>query len=252
MLRFYDTNTITKVEVEDSSDGVEKAYAAGLVPSVTTVLGVFHPEYIINWNIRNSIKHYMKCGDVETAVNYRDRTSSDFGSVCHNLLEYYLSDEGIPEGISYDDAYQLHLKTVVPLFKWVDLHVEEVIFTEESFADKELGYAGTADMLILMKDGTQMLLDLKCKKHRKEYPMTPSLSYLYQLSAYRNHFKKKYGDMEIGNVLIAAPVGNGTKTPRLRYYPYIGKDWSEGFNTSYKLWKMEYLDEIPDYSLELM
>jgi hypothetical protein len=247
-LRFYDTRTIERVDVPE--DEVSVALQKGLVPSVSTVLGLFYPEHILNWNIRNSIKHYIANGNVEDAVYFRNTESADFGTVCHSLLEYYLG-EGIPDGIYYDLDYKRHLSAVRPLFDWIDKNVEEVIFTESSFADPELKYGGTADLMVLLKDKRYMLLDLKCKKHRSAYPMKPNLGYVCQLSAYRQHFKKEFGEMEIGNLLIAAPIGNGLKTPRLRFWDYTGLDWMHGFDVAYRLWLHEFTDELPDFVCEI-
>lgn len=266
-MRFYRANTCERIEFDDKETA--KALKEGYVPSVSTILGIIHKEFLEKWIIKNCLNHYKISGNLEKAKAFRDNSSAEFGTCCHSILEGYsqgngfevLSETRLKETESGDleevniivgvkganwtvECTQDHITAVTPALDWVDKNVDEFIFVEKQFADGELGYGGTADMLLILKTGEFLLGDLKCKKNSWKFPIHPSVEYKYQLSAYRNHFKKEYGDMMIGNLLIASPFG-ANQSP---YYPFIKpeiyghKDWTEGFNAAYRLWIEQYIN----------
>lgn len=236
-MRLYSPETLERTVAEHYE--VPKYLREGLVPSVTEILAIINEgEHLTNWMIKQSLHYYEQTGDLQQALSYRNTQSADFGSVCHALAEQHLT------GIECEEQYTgLHLKTVEKFCRWADENIDSVKFTEKFFADSQLGYGGTADMLIVLKDGRQMLADLKFKKHSKAYPMTPSIGYKYQLSAYRNHFKKEFGEMGLMNLLSSSPFGN-IKTPTLIVFDYgYDRDWTEGFECAKKLWWEKYGEE---------
>jgi hypothetical protein len=233
-MRFYSPETLKRVEVDEK--GIAEALASGLVPSVSEVLSILDKgEHLLKWKIKNCLNFYERTGDREGAESYQDTTSADYGTVCHGLAEAYLENKE-PE-VEYT---QSHVKTIEPFKRWVDDNVQELVFSEKFFADGELGYGGTADMLLKLKDGTLLLGDLKVKKESKNFPLKPNIEYLYQLSAYRAHFKKEYGDMEIGNLLLVSPFTYGfskaVPIPRIDPFIYYGQDWTDSFQAAFRLW----------------
>jgi hypothetical protein len=235
-MRLYSPESLERVVVDNQN--VAEHLRMGLVPSVTEILGIINEgEHLTRWMIKQSLHYYEQTGDLNIALEYRNTQSADFGTVCHALAEQHLT------GIECEEEYTpLHVKTVLPFTKWADANIDSLVFTEKFFADGELGYGGTADMLVKLKDGRQVLADLKFKKHSKAYPMKPSTNYKYQLSAYRNHFKKEFGDMDTMNFLCSSPFGV-IKTPTLIIFDYKNRDWTEGFECAKKLWWEKYGEE---------
>jgi hypothetical protein len=207
----------------------------GYLPSVTTILGVIRTPYIEEYIVRNCLDHYQAYEDYRAALSYRDNEAADFGTVCHALLESHL--KGTPCNL---ESNHLHHQTCGPLWRWIEENIEQVLFCEERFADNELGYSGTADLLVLLRDGRQMLLDLKTKKNSPKYPMEPDMGCRYQLSAYLKHFEKSYGKMGIANLFLASPFGY-LPEPRLSFVDYGEGDFFDGFEAAHKLWKEQNL-----------
>jgi hypothetical protein len=206
----------------------------GYVPSVTTILSVIRAGYVDEYLIRQCLEHYEAFHDFKAAVSYRDDKAADFGTVCHALVEARLS--GKECAVEHDHRHQ---QTCEPLWCWIDENIEQVLFTECQFADNALGYGGTSDLLALMKDGRQMLLDLKTKRNSPKFPLGPDMGCKYQLSAYRKHFQKLYGPMGIGNLFLASPFGY-LPQPRLAVFDYGDSDWMDGFEAAHKLWREQH------------
>ncbi|MDQ3813667.1 MAG: hypothetical protein M3347_06915 [Armatimonadota bacterium] len=232
-MRFYDPHTCSRIEME----GALVALSQGLVPSVTTILSIIRSPHLEEWLIRRALDYYRRTGDYEGALEYEDTRAADFGTVCHALLESYLT--GTPCQEPHD---RRHRQALQPLLAWIDRNATEVLFCEACFADVELGYGGTADLLLRLKTGRPLLCDLKTKKHSQRFPMQPDISYKYQLSAYRRYFQKVYGEMHIANLLLASPFGYDA-TPRLIVCDYGAEDWTTGFTPAHRLWLEQVYDQ---------
>lgn len=209
---------------------VATALRWGYVPSVTTILSIIRAGYLDDYLIRQSLEHFSAFQDFKAALAYRDNKAADFGTVCHALMEAHLTGREC----ALEHGY-LHHQTCEPLWRWLDEHVQEVLFCEQQFVDNELGYGGTADLLALMKDGRQMLLDLKTKRNSPHFPLQPDAGCKYQLSAYRHHFQKHYGPMGIGNLFLASPFGY-LPQPKIAYFDYGDSDWTDSFEAAHRLW----------------
>jgi len=229
-MRLYCPETCERLEVREDWE-VWAALEKGFVPSVTEILDIINEgEYLMKWYIKNCVEHYIKNGDKAEALAYKDTTSADFGSICHNLAEAYV--QNLPFTCEYTDK---HLKMVQPYFEWVDENVDSAIFCEEFFADATLGYGGTADQLLRLKNGELLLADLKFKKNSFKFPMKATVKNKYQLSAYRNHFQPIFGKMRICNFILASPFG-WDRNPKIKVYDYGYDDWTSGFEAAKYLW----------------
>lgn len=233
-MRFYrqhpdDPFACQRIELE-KPEKVPSLLQAGYVPSVTTILGVIRHSFLEAWLIAESLQHFEEHGSFKAALTHRNTIAADFGTVCHALIESRL--KGTPCREAHDHR---HVNACEPLWSWMDANVEVVLWSEELFADGELGYGGTADLLVLMKDGRQILLDLKTKKHSPNFPLKADMACRYQLSAYRRHFQKVYGPMSIGNLFLASPLGY-LPQPRLLFVDYGEADWAAGFDAARHLW----------------
>jgi len=222
----YDLETLKKYDV----DNVMASMANGMVPSVTSILSIIRQEHLEHWFIRKCVERYIQTGEFAASVEYRDTSSAQFGTTAHSLIQAHLMSTACQT--LHDES---HVRAVQPLFKWIDQNVAEVLFCEQPFANKELGYGGTADFLFRLNDGRLLLGDAKFKKRSSKFEMLPDILYKYQLSAYRQHFRREYGDMDIANFLLASPLGSA-KYPLLRLYNYGENDWTAGFTAAQRLW----------------
>jgi len=226
---FYDQNSRRR-----NVSNVVSALQDGWVPSVTTILSVLRNEYLEHQVIHGCIERYQQTGDLIEAIEYRDTRADKFTTQCRALIKAHLS--ATPCQAPHDER---HIHAVQKLFRWIDLNVAEVIFCEQSFADSTLRYGGTADFLFRLHDGRLVLAGVKCKPNSPKLPMGPDIIDKYELSAYRQHFRQQYGEMELADFLLASPFGPSAY-PRLRVCEYGNYDWSEGFNAAYHLWLEQF------------
>lgn len=234
-MRFYrahksSPNGFKRLEIKNAATALQWGY----VPSVTTILSIIRAGYVDTYLIRQVLEHFEACHDFKAALAYRDNKAADFGTVCHALMEAHLTGN---ECLLEHD--RRHHQTCEPLWRWLDEHVGEVLFCEQQFADRELGYGGTGDLLVLTKDGRQMLLDLKTKRNSPNFPLQPDPGCKYQLSAYRRHFQKLYGPMGMGNLFLASPFGY-LPEPRVAFFDYKDDDWMESFEAVHRLWREQH------------
>lgn len=97
---------------------------------------------------------------------------------------------------------------VVSFRRWFDSQVDEVILSEERLTDPTLGYTGQIDLLVRLKEGVVVLVDLKT-------PVTSVQTWKMQLAAYRNLvIKAGYLPERCGSLQLS-PEG---KAPRMRWY----------------------------------
>lgn len=232
---------------------IEEGVAKGLFASVTTVLSQFIPKNVPPWMVKQAVqfqqrttldilrspdwRNYlqttyegrtdpqwvmaMTLNAVENVINeqsilavdFRNKEGSDFGSVCHALCANYVGNAPLPEGMEVGPE---HIKAVEPVFRWIDKHVAEQIYTEKAIVHKTLGYAGTMDCFAKLKDGTYCLYDFKFKKDSYKFPMHPDWTYALQLSAYARWIaderKIPIKDIRRCNILAAS------QTPGDKYY----------------------------------
>lgn len=241
-LRFYNCSNKERVNVKTPA-GIKKALKSGLVPSVSTILSAIRSPYLESWLMRQGMDYFIETGDYEGAFGFGEGESAAFGTQCHELLERQYGPGEVRLGEEDWQNYDIfpHLHAIEPVIHWFNENVEEVILSEKFFADGKLGYGGTTDMLVRLKskgiykhDGLYML-DFKCKKQWKTVPLKPTMSYKYQLAAYRKHFEKEYGIMGTMNLLFASPFGSKPE-PELAVFDYGLVDYFDGFLSAQKLW----------------
>lgn len=215
--KMYDT----KEDFGHLSDGdaIKTCLEMGLFPSVTTIFSIVNLPIINKWKKKNALLHFKENQNFEDAMAYEDTSSSELGTKYHDYLErFLLNDMKIPEGEDSDS-----IRMTAPFMNWAQKNIKEVIFTEKSFADAELGYAGTADFAYKDMEGNVVLGDFKFKKHSDRFPIKSSVEYACQLSAYEAHYKKTYGPMQRKNFLMNSGLGY-SKHPYMKIVEYT-KDY---------------------------
>lgn len=171
---------------------------AGIVlPSVTTVASATAPigktMALINWRKR--------VGDVE--ANRRTRNAVERGNWLHGVLEDQFNGEDIE---THFDAFPQYIPYYHSIESFLE-RIEEPLLVESAIAwfcpSREIGYAGTFDMLATMKDGTYALLDWKTSY--KEKPDYQLADYRMQLGAYTQAIEQMY-DIEIEQAFCAISI----------------------------------------------
>jgi len=117
------------------------------LPSVTTVLGAIRSLALEHWR--------GKLGNVE--ADRRMEEAADIGKAVHRLCHAYNIGQSfvIPDGIVGElfSAYR----------GWFAGNVDRVVFAEKVVVSRKYSYAGTADLLAVVKGDTiPAVIDIKC------------------------------------------------------------------------------------------
>lgn len=143
----------------------------------------------------------------ETAFHAGDtfaKASATFGTKVHSWLEHFALYKEFPalEEDAYSDVTKIY-KSVVQFVNDFGLGTDKVqIVKPELFLYHTLGYAGTAD-LVVMRDNKPYLIDYKATNSLK-------FQYLLQLSAYAAALKELYGlDIQKATLIRFDKSGNG-------------------------------------------
>lgn len=236
MSHYYDP--VTQKLVHDVTEA-DVALERGLVPSVTTILSIIHHEHVEKWKRKNALLHLQETEDLDAAILYEDKSASGFGSICHALVAKAIYGHPLDDGME-KEITELHVQCAQPAIDWVNRNCKHIVFSEKSFVDGTLGFAGTMDVLALMNDNSLLLFDFKWKKHSKKYPMKSCAEYRYQLSAYRRAAANLLGidwrEIKTGNLLLASGNNKWFEKPFLDPWMYEFTDWYHSFEAAKLLW----------------
>ena len=118
------------------------------LPSVTTILTALANEGVTAWKLR--------VGLAEASRISKDAT--DYGTSLHALVETV--NRGKRTSLSFEQRV-----IVQPYVDWLDTHVEHVIGVEKLLVSRRYGFAGTTDVVVVMKGDTDAtIVDLKSSK----------------------------------------------------------------------------------------
>lgn len=176
----------------------------GLIPSVTTILGVMSKEALTTWKVNQAILAALKspkqdtesedyyCRRIADASMEQVAEAADLGSEIHAALETYLTggDKPSAELLVY----------VQPVLDWFASTRIRVVSCEKTLVDLHNGYAGTADVLFAYGKTGRGVLDFKTRKTTPGKKVEPYDGQAMQLAAYA---AAEYGVDHIDDVLIA-------------------------------------------------
>ena len=197
-LKRYDPNRLQinkkRYYVSDDLPNVDPGV---VLPSVTTVASATAPigktMALINWRKR--------VGDAE--ANRRTRNAVERGNWLHGVLEDQFNGEDIEVHFDQFPQYIPYYASIESFLERID----EPQLVESAIAwfcpSRQIGYAGTFDMLATMEDGSYALLDWKTSY--KEKPDYQLADYRMQLGAYAQAIEQMY-DIEIDQAHCAISI----------------------------------------------
>lgn len=176
-----------------------------MVPGVTSIISQF---------VKTTIGGYDYYVDTYTGNNVWASTfeqGADHGRAVHDAIKYDLSPKGVDEESLHPDI----MAALNQFRAWRDEHVQEIISCEEMGYSEKYGYAGTWDLVVLLKrkyGGQLSLTDIKTGAHRFSGPQTAAYETIYREI-------KKYRGRMLRNSLEIPKDGNW-----VRYVPENSKD----------------------------
>ena len=218
---------------------VRDARKLGLLPSVTNVLNVINKPELVEWKMTQAVLAALTLprldGEGEDAfakrvvedAQSRVRTAVDFGSAFHAGAEQI--------------AKTLEVDPAGPYAAWLNLHRDwfqanciRVLWTERVLVNTDLGYAGTADLLVEHQEHGLTLVDYKTQgvkegKTARAYP-----SWCQQLAAYRRAIGKAMACLSVivNSAEPSAPVEHLWSEEELRA-------GLESFEAALVIWRNE-------------
>lgn len=182
---------------------IDDARKLGLVPSVTSITGVYNKSDLIDWRIRQAIYACMKLDRLEneTDERYVDRVMEEadsisanartFGTRIHDEIEGYLCE---PPFAGFEVSKDLE-PYLAGFKEWAKTNIEEVYAAEEVVGNAAFGYAGRLDLRCRLVDVGNAVVDFKtCRlKSNKSGKIVPNYpEWLWQLAAYEHCFETQH------------------------------------------------------------
>jgi len=219
----------------------------GLLPSVTNILGVIHKPELADWKMTQAVLAALtlprKEGEGEDEFVKRvvldaqgqSQTAMSFGTALHR------GAERVALSLEVDPA-----DPVAPWLghfrDWFQANCVRLVWTERVLVNLELGYAGTADLLIEHAAHGLTLVDLKTQHIRGRSGPATYRTWGYQLAAYRKALPLSPGYGATGKVTCMNLIMNSHEP-----HPAIEAPWSEahvernwkGFAAALELWRIE-------------
>jgi len=151
---------------------VADARKLGLLPSVTSVLGIMDKPQLTSWRISVAIESALTLPkrDDESLDEYarrvvedskeQTRKAAEHGTRMHEQAENIL----MGRAVSKDEDLQPYIKTFK---KWADANIEKTYWCEKALVGA--GYAGRCDAYVRMRGIGDAIIDLKNRKVSPRY-----------------------------------------------------------------------------------
>jgi hypothetical protein len=169
---------------------VKDMVANGWYPSVTSILSVIAKPGLESWKSSQAIMAALTLPQLEGEVtdDFAKRVVHDMeaqvkkaakkGTEIHKTIETYLL------------GHTTHITpTAMPAIRWLNENIQEVICAEQVLVNKVQGYAGTVDLICVLKDTSKTsIIDFK-SQGPKNGKFTVYPEWGLQLEAYKRAYE---------------------------------------------------------------
>ena len=158
-----------------------------LIPSVTTLLGMFAKPGLDRWKQDQLLRiaYDNPAQDGESYERFADKClvlheqpveeAADFGTEVHDAIEKYHQGEHIPDHL---------IEYIQPAIDWKIEHNLRFIKQEEILVNMEHGFAGTVDIVGLGANDEKFIVDWKTRKTKPKVKVTSYDFQIHQIAAY--------------------------------------------------------------------
>lgn len=226
-----------------NGDGVKavtlrEAREFGLLPSVTTILGIVSKPELTNWLIGNGIMAALTLPRIEGEpldnfvkrviedADKQSETARDFGTRIHDAIESFLTLSMRP----IDEDVE---PFVEPTLEWLDENLEQATSTECCVGCLVAGVAGRLDLVGSLKGIGPSVIDFKTQRV-KEKPAFYS-EFPLQLAAYaRLSCGEPRGSWP---ALVSVVIDSGKPSaPHVKVWEKLGEYYWKLFQHALELW----------------
>ena len=183
-------HSVLSAKGEPRPTTVRDARKLGLLPSVTNVLGVINKPELVEWKMTQAVLAALTLPRLEGEdlgvfakrvvedAQSQVRSAADFGSAFHAAAEQVARTLEVDPAGPYA-AWLNHQRA------WFQANCVRLVWTERVLVNGELGYAGTADLLIEHQQHGLTLVDYKTQGVKPGNSARAYGSWCQQLAAYR-------------------------------------------------------------------
>ena len=167
-------HSVLSAKGEPRPTTVRDARKLGLLPSVTNVLGVINKPELVEWKMTQAVLAALTLPrmDGEDLGVFAKRVVEDAQSQVKGAAEFGSAFHAGAEQV----AKTLEVDPAGPYAAWLNLHRDwfqancvRVVWTERVLVNTELGYAGTADLLVEHQQHGLTLVDYKTQGVKPGY-----------------------------------------------------------------------------------
>lgn len=184
-------HSVLSAKGEPRPTTLRDARKLGLLPSVTNVLGVINKPELVEWKMTQAVLAALTLPRVagEDLGVFAKRVVEDAQSQVKGAAEFGSAFHAGAEQV----AKSLEVDPAGPYAAWLNLHrawfqanCVRVVWTERVLVNVELGYAGTADLLVEHQAHGLTLVDYKTQGVKEGKTARAYGSWCLQLAAYRH------------------------------------------------------------------
>ncbi|MCP4566848.1 MAG: hypothetical protein GY841_04615 [FCB group bacterium] len=238
-----DGTPMYEVPYKDPTKGMRKttlsdARKMGLLPSVTTILGIIAKEGLMQWKLEQMLLACLTSTRLpdeseelwvqRIVKDSKDvsRSAADRGTRTHAAIDQWITSQEITDDEELFDALIVYID-------WHRKYISDVIYTEVPFGC-DAGYGGKCDLVANLKlGGRTAVIDLKTKTTKKGQKIVPYVEWGMQLAAYERGLILPE-KCRLLNVVIST-----TEPNRIEVF-----DWTDsrdtlyrGFYQAFNLWR---------------
>jgi hypothetical protein len=199
-------HTVLGTNGQERPTTVREARKLGLLPSVTNVLGVIAKPELVDWKMEQAVLAALTLprGEGEGLDEFAKRVVADAQSRAQEAMDFGTALHGAAERIARGEepgADGVAGPWIEPLKEWFRANCARVVWCERVVVERELGYAGKADLLMEHQAYGLTLVDFKTQGGRENAETLKAetlkgggggvwrprvyKSWRYQLAAYR-------------------------------------------------------------------
>jgi len=195
-------HSVLSAKGEPRPTTVRDARKLGLLPSVTNVLGVINKPELVEWKMTQAVLAALTLPRLEGEdlgvfakrvvedAQSQVKGAAEFGSAFHAGAELVANTLEVDQAGPYAAWLNLHRD-------WFQANCVRVLWTERVLVNAELGYAGTADLLVEHQQHGLTLVDYKTQGVKPGYKPRAYGSWGQQLAAYRRAIGKPMACMNV-------------------------------------------------------
>lgn len=215
------------------------AKAKNLYPSTTSILSIINKPGLELWKLEQCLLSALTLPRLheETTDGFAKRVAEDMkvqvrqaadkGTKIHRAIENWLNNKFVYLPIELEPVFD-------PVLKWLQDEVQEIIMAEQVLVHQGEQYAGTVDLIAILKSYGPCIVDFKTKSGVAAFYQEWNL----QLSSYRAAYLYSFPKTTPVGLLSVVVASEEPKPVEVHQWPEEGaQEALEAFNAAHTLFR---------------